>query len=291
MIMLFSGFLNAQAQMVRPPAVAGMFYPENPDKLKSMITRFLEQAEEVIPEEIGGLVAPHAGYVYSGPVAAWAYRQIQGRHYDYVIVISPSHFDYFTGVAVYSGDAYQTPLGSIQVEKELAGKLAQQHPIIQLSTHGHYVQKGSRNEHALEVHLPFLQIALGQFKLIPIVMGDQNFDDAKILADAIANTFSDKKVLIVASSDLSHYHSYETARELDLQLAKLFDAYKYKEIAMRCEGRQLEACGFGPIISMLMACEKMGFSRSKTVRYATSGDVPIGEKDQVVGYLAGVVYK
>ncbi|GAB4343557.1 MAG: MEMO1 family protein [Calditrichia bacterium] len=291
MIMLFSGFLSAQAQTVRPPAVAGMFYPENPDKLKSMVTRFLEQAEEAITGDIGGLVAPHAGYIYSGPVAGWAYRQIQGRHYDYVIVISPSHFDYFNGISVYSGDAYQTPLGIIPIEKQLATKLAQHHPDIQLSTAGHYVQPGSRNEHALEVHLPFLQVALGQFKLIPVVMGDQNLENAKILADAIANTFSDKKALIVASSDLSHYHSYKIAHEMDLQLANLFDNFKYQEISQKCESRQLEACGFGPIISMMMACEKMGFSKSKTVRYATSGDVPIGEKDQVVGYLGGVVYK
>ncbi|GAB4381332.1 MAG: AmmeMemoRadiSam system protein B [Calditrichia bacterium] len=292
MILLFSAFLSAQtAKGVREPAVAGMFYPGDPDRLTKMIDGFLQNAEPIIEGSIGGLVSPHAGYQYSGPVAGWSYRQIQGKAYDIVVVIAPSHFEYFSGASVYSGEKYLTPLGEIPVATELARKISESSPSIRLSMDGHRVGFGSRGEHSLEVQLPFLQRVLDKFELIPIVIADQSWENVKALGEALAENLKGKKALIVASSDLSHYHSYSTAYELDKKLLKLFEAFDYQKLVESCESRKLEACGYGPIATMMYACSLLGFDKSRVIKYATSGDVPVGEKSQVVGYLSGAVYR
>jgi len=292
MMLLFSAWLSAQtSDMVRMPAVAGMFYPDDPQVLSKMIDGFLAETEKVISREIGGLVSPHAGYVYSGPVAAWSYRQIVGKTYDVVVVISPSHFEYFSGSSIYPGDYYETPLGKIKIDRELARKLVDLSSTVQLSKKGHSVDFTGRGEHALEVQLPFLQRVLDDFLLVPIVMADQTLPNVEDLAEALAKTLKGKKALIVASSDLSHYHSYSTAYELDRGLLELFNAFNYQEIVENCQTRKLEACGYGPIATMMLACSKLGYNKSKVIKYATSGDVPVGEKSQVVGYMSGAVYR
>ncbi len=292
MILLYSAWLSAQtSDAVRMPAVAGMFYPDNPKVLSKMIDEFLSETEKVISGEIGGLVSPHAGYVYSGPVAAWSYRQILGETYDVVVVISPSHFEYFSGSSIYPGEYYETPLGKIKIDRKLAQSIVDNSSTVQLSEKGHHVDFTGRGEHALEVQLPFLQKVLGDFLLVPIVMAEQNLPNVEDLARALAKTLKGKKALIVASSDLSHYHPYSTAYELDKGLLDLFTAFDYREIVEKCQSRELEACGFGPIATMMLACSKLGFTKSKVIKYATSGDVPVGEKAQVVGYMSGAVYR
>lgn len=292
MILCLTAFLHAQSsEATRKAEVAGMFYPSDPQKLSAMIDGFLSQTDLVIKEEIGGLVSPHAGYVYSGQVAAWSYRQIQGKHFDVVVVISPSHFEYFSGASVYPGKYYQTPLGSVTVDQQTAKAIADEGPSIKLSESGHTPDIRGRGEHALEVQLPFLQKVLGDFPLVPIVMADQSWQNVQNLGDALANVLKDKKALIVASSDLSHYHRYNVAYDLDQKLIDLFNAYDYKEIINECERHQIEACGYGPIATMMYACSKLGFIKSKVIQHATSGDVPVGEKAQVVGYMSGIVYR
>ena len=199
------------SERIRRPAVAGMFYPGNPATLEREVAVFLESAQpEQGAKEIYGLVAPHAGYMYSGGVAARAYRQVMDRHYDVVVVISPSHHVYFEKVSVYNGDYYETPLGLIPVDKELSLLLAETDPQIIYSSIGHEGQ-----EHALEVQLPFLQHVLDDFRLIPVVMGNQNYDNILALSDALTKVLSGQNALIVASSDLSHYHPYDVAVRLD----------------------------------------------------------------------------
>jgi len=277
---------------IRKPAVAGAFYPADAAALKNQIGRFLDQAkEEKVEGEIIGIVAPHAGYVYSGWVAAYAYKQLEGKKYKTVVVISPSHHEYFRGSAVYSGDAYETPLGIIPVDKNLAKEIASKNNLVVLSTQGHSWISGTMGEHALEVQLPFLQMMLGSFKLVPIVMGDQRPEYCEALADALAEALKDKGALIVASSDLSHYHPYDDAVQRDTKVVSAFNKFDYMSLSQNCSAGTWEACGGGPISAMMMAAEKLGANKSLILKYANSGDVPEGIRNQVVGYMAGIVYK
>jgi AmmeMemoRadiSam system protein B len=292
MLLLCSTLLSAQSsEEVREAEVAGMFYPGKANDLKNMLNGYLTKTEKVVEGDILGLVSPHAGYVYSGPVAAWSYKQIEGNTYDVVVVIAPSHFEYFPGSSIFTGKYYETPLGKIPIDQELAKKLADASPDIHLSTRGHYPGPDGRGEHSLEVQLPFLQNALSEFQLIPIVIADQSWENTQNLGDALATELKDKKALMVASSDLSHYHSYDEAYKLDEALIDFFTDFEFQKILQGCENRHLEACGSGPIAVMMYVCSKMGYNKSKVLKYATSGDVPIGEKSQVVGYLSGAVYK
>jgi AmmeMemoRadiSam system protein B len=292
MILFLSAFLNAQSsQEVREPEVAGMFYPGDSTELSQMIEQYLAKTEKAVDGEILGLVSPHAGYVYSGPVAAWSYQQVKGNSYDVVVVIAPSHFEYFSGTSVYSGKFYQTPLGNIPVAQELAKQLAASDSRIKLSDVGHDPGRSGRAEHSLEVQLPFLQRTLGNFQLLPIVMAEQTVQNTEHLGDALAKVLKGKKALIVASSDLSHYHSYNDAYKLDEKLIDFFTDFNYQKILTECDERKIEACGYGPIAVMMYTCSKLGYNKAKVLNYATSGDVLVGEKAQVVGYLSGAVFK
>ncbi len=292
MALFFTALLHSQpSDQIRSPEVAGMFYPGNSRELSRMIDQYLSQTQVLVEGNIGGLVSPHAGYVYSGPVAAWSYKQVAGKTYDVVIVIAPSHFEYFSFISVYPGKFYETPMGKIPVDTDLAKELVQYDSRIQFSESGHEPGPTGRGEHALEVQLPFLQKTLGSFKLVPIVIADQSWNNVRILGDGLATVLKNKKALIVASSDLSHYHSYQAAYQMDQSLLDYFSAFDYQKILEKCEQRKIEACGYGPITAMMYACQKLGYTHSKVLKYATSGDVPVGEKSQVVGYLSGVVYK
>jgi len=280
------------SEKVRRAVVAGMFYPADVDELNEMLDSYLESAEKVIHADIGGLVAPHAGYIYSGPVAAWAFKQVEGLMYPLVVVVSPSHFEYFNGASIYDGQFYETPLGRIPIAIDYAQRLSEQDNLIRLGEPGHRLLGGGRGEHSLEVELPFLQKVLkGSFQLIPIVVAEQDWSTARVLAEALANVFKNEKVLLVASSDLSHYYPYDTAYRLDEKLIQLFESFEYESLLERVARRDVEACGAGPIVSVMYACRLLGFSKARVVKYATSGDVPYGEKEQVVGYMAGVLYR
>ncbi len=148
-----------------------------------------------------------------------------------------------------------------------------------------------RGEHSLEVQLPFLQRVLDNFQLVPIVVADQSWNNVKVLGEALARVLKGKNALIVASSDLSHYHSYSTAYRMDEPIQEYFEKFKYEDLIYACEDQVIEACGYGPIAAMLYACSLMGYNKSKVLKYATSGDIPGGDKSQVVGYMSGVVYR
>lgn len=292
MILFFTAGMGIpSSDEVRTPAVSGMFYPGDPHKLVSMIDEYLSKAKVLIKGDIGGLVSPHAGYVFSGPVAAWSYRQIMGKSYDMVVVIAPSHFERFPGVSIYAGKFYETPIGKITVDQELAAQLTRESENIRLSEKGHHAGFLGRGEHSLEVQLPFLQQVLKDFPLIPIVVSDQYWQTVKTLGSALARVLDGKKALIVASSDLSHYRPHEEARSIDQHLLDLFNAFEYRKILNGCQEQKIEACGYGPIAAMMYACSLLGYNKGKALKYATSGDVPEGEKAQVVGYMSGAVYR
>lgn len=272
-------------QSIRPPAVAGTFYTDDPDELSAQIRGFLSNVPpKALPGTVTALIAPHAGYIYSGQVAAYAYKLIEGKTYDTVLVIAPSHRYPLRGASVYPGGAYQIPLGLIPVDTDAAQRLIGGSELIS------YVSQAHAQEHSLEVQLPFLKTVLGNFKLLPVVMGACDLATCRTLAEALHEVVKDKSLLIVASTDLSHYHPYEKARVLDqivIDAVKNFDPDGlYHAIASdRCE-----ACGAGPMVTAMILAQKLGATSSAVLNYANSGDVS-GDKSSVVGYMSAAFFK
>lgn len=271
---------------IRPPYVAGAFYPADANELGKMIDGFLANAS---PEKLEGslvaLICPHAGYQFSGGVAAYAYIQLKGRSYDRVVVIAPSHFEGFTFSSIYDGEGYQTPLGVVPVDHDFAAKLTKLSSTIKISGRGHGVVEG-HGEHSLEDQLPFLQRVLGQFKIVPIVMGDQSYDECRALGIALAKAVQGTNTLILVSSDLSHYHTYDDAVSIDHQILKMIEDWDYLSLSQNTERDIWKGpCGGGPIVAAMIAAERLGAHRAQILKYANSGDVT-GEKSRVVGYGA-----
>lgn len=269
---------------IRPPAVAGQFYPDDVDALTGQISTFLKAVPpRSLPGTVQAIIVPHAGYVYSGPVAAHAYKLLQGMTYDSVIVIAPSHRYSFRGAAVYPAGAYQISLGRIPVDGDLAQKLMQQSELIRSLPEAH------AREHALEVQLPFLKTVLGDFTLLPLVMGSCDYVACEQIAAALAAAVAGKRVLIVASSDLSHYHPDREARQLDRQVIDHVTRLDAKGLYQAINAETCEACGAIPMIITMLCAQKLGATRAEQLCYATSGDVSGGDKSAVVGYLAAAL--
>ena len=276
---------SAQKSKVRQPAAAGTFYPADAKELARMVDDLLARAKPpTVTEPVTALIVPHAGYVFSGGVAAHAYALLKDRKYERVVVISPSHIDAFSFSAIYDGDAYLTPLGAVPVDKAFAAKLARLGAGLQLSSRGHLSSSG-RGEHALEVQLPFLQRVLGEFRLVAIVMGDQRYEACRNLGIALAKAVEGSQTLIVASSDLSHYHPYQDAVRLDRRVLKAIEEWDYYTMSRNFEQNIWEACGGGPIVAAMIAAERLGSRQARLLKYANSGDVT-GDRSQVVGYGA-----
>lgn len=270
---------------IRSSSFAGMFYPEGKDELKNDLGNYFTLAEEEqISEKIWGLIAPHAGYMYSGQVAAEAYNQIIGKKFDTVIVVAPSHREHFPGASVYEGDAYKTPLGNIEIDKEIAQQCVNSNERIYLSEDGH------REEHSLEVQLPFLQYALGEFQLVPIVMCDQSYDMCAYLGLVLGNILKQNDtVLLVGSTDLSHFYDYNTAVSLDNHIVNRVNKLDHEGLSKDIEKRKCEACGAGPMITVMYAVKLAGATFSKVLSYKNSGDVT-GDRTRVVGYMSALFY-
>lgn len=270
---------------IRRPAVANAFYPGVPDILTREIEKMIDESETVeLNGEIKALVSPHAGYMYSGSVAAVGYKLLADRDYSVVAVISPSHREYFPGVSVFTGQGYETPLGIVPVATELAKDLIAQDPRIVSSWAGH------REEHALEVQLPFLQKLLRNFSIIPIVMGQQDHDTCFRLGEALAAVLIEVPALIVASSDLSHYYPSSEAVRIDKVTIGLVESFDEDSLMAALEKGISEACGGGPIVAAMVASKKEGANNAKVLYYNNSGDVT-GDHSAVVGYLSAAFSK
>ncbi|MEE8577628.1 MAG: AmmeMemoRadiSam system protein B, partial [candidate division Zixibacteria bacterium] len=273
---------------IRKPAVAGTFYPANSVELTKTIAGMYSEVGKVPIEGVPvGLICPHAGYPYSGKVAAKAYKLLEGESYGTVVVLSPSHTVFFKGCSVFEGAAYETPLGMVEIDTELSAKIASVSPDIYLSNMGH-ASGSARGEHALEVQLPFLQVALGKFKLVAIVMGDQEEDTIRALGQCLGSNLTGTSALMVASTDLSHFHPEKRARKLDYsvqQAIEKFDPDSLLDILSTGKG---EACGGGAVASMLIASKRLGGETVRFIDYNTSGSIT-GQFDEVVGYLAAAV--
>lgn len=256
---------------VRNPAVAGLFYPDDPRELHAMVRDFLGavHATGTVPKAI---IAPHAGYIYSGPIAASAYARIQparGR-ITRVVLLGPAHRVGFRGLALSSADCFQTPLGRITVDQEAVKKISALPQV-------HVMDAAHMQEHSLEVHLPFLQEALGEFSLVPLVVGDAEPND---VAEVLDTLWGGPETLIVISSDLSHYHDYETAQKQDRATSQAIEQLRPDDIEYD------SACGRNPVNGLLHVARRLGL-KAKTVDLRNSGDTA-GDRARVVGYGAYV---
>ncbi|MBK7499360.1 MAG: AmmeMemoRadiSam system protein B [Ignavibacteriales bacterium] len=269
---------------IRHQQVAGYFYPADKDKLQKDIALMLQVAKpEKAFNNIFGIVSPHAGYMYSGKTAAFAYNLLKDKFYKTVIIISPSHAEYFPGISIYDGDAYETPLGIVEIDQVMVDMLVENSKIIFRGIQGH------RKEHALEVQIPFLQTVLKNFKIVPIVMGDQS----KMFVDELAEKISkvvDDNTLVVASSDMSHFYSSEEAERLDSVVEKRINDFDFEQLLKDLDDHECEACGGGPIAVMMKTASLKNIDKSLVISRSDSGDVT-GDKSEVVGYLSAVVYK
>jgi len=270
---------------IREPAVAGMFYPGDRLTLDREVDALIKRVEvKKIKGELFGLISPHAGYIYSGYTAANGYRLLEGKSVQTVVIIAPSHREYFRGISVFSGFAYSTPLGILEVDTALRSELVRDGGVIEASLSGH------REEHAIEVQLPFLQKVLVDFKILPIVMGDQGRDFCVALGKRLGKILKERNALLVASSDLSHYYPYDVARKLDQVIINDVQEFREERLLEDLDSQRAEACGGGPIVAMLIAAKELGADEVEVLHYCNSGDVT-GDKDGVVGYLSAAVMK
>lgn len=269
---------------IREPKVSGMFYPDNSADLKSYINNLLSGSKvEFNSNQIFGLVSPHAGYAYSGSSAAAGYNTLMGRNIKTAIIISPSHREYFPGISIYEGSAYKTPLGTVEINSAIREKMTSGEKFLFPGIEGHGA------EHALEVQIPFLQTVLSDFDIVPIVMGDQRKEFVDILSRALAGVW-EPGVVIIASSDLSHFHSRTAADRLDSLVEQRIKNFEHEELLADLELRNSEACGGGGIAALLKTALKCGYNKSEILSRTDSGEVT-QDLNEVVGYLSAVIYK
>ncbi|OPY79518.1 MAG: hypothetical protein A4E64_00414 [Syntrophorhabdus sp. PtaU1.Bin058] len=268
---------------VKKPVFAGSFYPGERSVLAGMIDGYLKETEpkkDRISARIFGIMAPHAGYEYSGRTAAYAYNQIKGRPYTTVILMGPTHRVPFNGVAIYPSGSWETPLGNVQVDHEITKRLMEKCPVIR-----NYPVAFER-EHSLEVQVPFLQRTLKDFRIVPMVMGMMGENDYRVLADALCELLQQHagKILIVASSDMSHFHAYREANEMDARTLKEIGALDTGRLAAGLAKGDYELCGSQAVLTLMMVAKKIG-GEATILHYANSGDAT-GDRSRVVGYGA-----
>jgi hypothetical protein len=268
---------------VRSAVVSGQFYSDMPKVLRGDIEAFLDRAVSAPDPSVRGIIVPHAGYMYSGPVAAEAYRAIRGASVDTVVIVSFLHRVFIQGILVDDADFYETPLGRIPVERELCAAIRAEAPCFAEAV------EGDLNEHSLEVQLPFLQFAIGDFSVVPVYMGEQSVANARALSDALAKHLTGRRALVVFSTDLSHFHPYHEAVRMDQKFIRMTGDRDFMKLCRSSDSGEIEACGLGPVITSLMLAETLGWDGPRLLKYANSGDVT-GDKSSVVGYAA-MVYK
>jgi AmmeMemoRadiSam system protein B len=269
----------------RKCAVCGQFYPADVGELRENLRDLIARVELRKSSEgrIAGIIAPHAGYTYSGLTAAHGYSLLRELKYSTVVIVSPSHREYFDGISVYPGDSYSTPLGVVSVDEGLRERLLNRLPALKSSSAGH------REEHAIEVQLPFLQFVLGDFRFLPIVMGDQKREYCYALGEALGIELNGEGALLVASTDLSHYHPSDAANRLDAVVIDDVGRFDFEGLMQDIEFQRTEACGGGPTVAVMLALKRLGAKRMSILHHCNSGDIT-GDSRQVVGYLSAAAY-
>lgn len=276
---------DPDSQDIRHSVIAGTWYPGSASALADTIDQFLAHVDvRAVDGELHALISPHAGYSYSGGVAAYAYKQLEGKAYPVVVVVSPLHQYYGGRFLATNRGYYQTPLGLVEVDDDMLGQLARDVSLSYLDQDG---------EHSLEIQLPFLQRTLGEFSLVPVMMGDQSPDACRQLSAALVKALEGQRALLVASSDLAHLHDYREVVVHDRAVQKYVQDFDPEGLAESLAKNEAQACGGGPIVTVMLAARERGADTAVVLKYMNSGDVTgITTPGQyTVGYLAGAVYK
>ena len=282
---------EVKAGGIRQSVIAGSWYPGQPDVLRRTLEGYLADAEKVELEgELKALISPHAGYAYSGPTAAYAYKQLEdGPAFETVAVLSPLHQAYLGRFAVTKAGYYETPLGLVEVDAELVEALDKEVPLNRVGFDG---------EHSLEIQLPFLQQVLGDFTLLPVMLGEPLSSERSLaacreLSAALAKLLRDREALIVASTDLAHLYDYNDVVRHDRVVIELVERFDVEGLARALiEGRG-QACGGAPVVAALLTAQALGANRATVLHYTNSGDVTGDRRpgSYTVGYMAAAVYQ
>jgi len=283
-IFLFFCTSSALTQGLRKPVWDGPFYEKNRERLSSQIDRFLQNVKmNGLPSgEIQAIIVPHAGYVCSGQIAAYGYKLVQGKDYETVIIIGPSHRYGFEGCSIYPQGEYQTPLGRAEIDRELASELSK-------ASRFKYVPQAHQTEHSIEVQIPFIQKTLPKSKIVPIVMGFPRKKTILTLAKALSKVLPEKKVLVIVSTDMSHFEPKKKANEIDSNTISLIQSFKTDTLIKKIENHENIMCGGGPVAASLLYVQERGKPKVQILKYGDStlcGSSP----SSVVGYLAAAVF-
>jgi hypothetical protein len=282
---------KAKVGDIRRSVIAGSWYPGQPDVLRRTLEGYLADAEKVELEgELKVLISPHAGYAYSGPTAAYAYKQLEdGPAFDTVAVLSPVHQAYLGRFAVTKANYYETPLGLVEVDAELVEALGKEVTLNHVGFDG---------EHSLEIQLPFLQHILGTFTLLPVMLGEsltsgRGLAACRELSAALAKLLRDREALIVASSDLSHLYNYNDVVRHDRVMIELVERFDVEGLARALMEGRCHACGGAPVVAALLTAQALGANRAKVLHYTNSGDVTGDRRpgSYTVGYMAAAIYQ
>jgi len=268
--------------MLRKPAVAGSWYPGSAAALAAAVDGYLSVARHELTGEVTALIAPHAGLMYSGPVAAHAYDLLRGRTFDVAVLVGPSHFVAFEGVSVYAGGGFETPFGVASVDVACVRALLASDGVVREYPSAHV------REHSLEMQLPFLQRLAPEIPIVPLVMGHQTAATARALAESLVVALTGRRALLVASTDLSHYHDAATAASLDRVVIDCVSRFDADGLQAALDARPDHACGGGPTVAVMRAARLLGARDAVVLNYGDSGDVS-GDKSAVVGYLAAAL--
>ena len=279
---------NVYAEDIQPSSLDGAFYPKDKTVLENMIYNFIQGADlEGISADIIAVISPHAGYQYSGAVSGYSFKALKGKAFNTVIIVASSHRHYFKGIAVLDKDAYATPLGKAHIDKKLTKKL------LFYDDNINNFPQFFLNENSTETQIPFIQYALPQAKIVIALIGDPSYETCLLLGDALYNAIGQRKdVVIVSSTDMSHFSSDKRARSVDKGVIGEIEKFNPKNLfeylsIMEDKDRP---CGASALVSTLIAAEKLGADKIDVLKYATSADVS-GDSKSVVGYTSAVVYR
>jgi len=277
---------SSHGNAIKSPNVKGQFYTADPKKLSKEMDRYFDAAKvDYGDKEIEILIAPHAGYVYSGSVAAYVYNAVKDKDVKTVFILAPSHYVGFDGISVWPSGGFETPLGIVPINEDLAGQLIDAHP--------KFIDAPQvfEKEHSLEVQLPFLQKIYDDFNIVPILIGQPDFKLLDHLAETLNSLMGNREdILVVVSSDLSHFHPDKIAKEIDRATLDAVTAFQPDVVYKQCRLKKMEMCGFMGVTAGVLLAQKRGYTQSELLKYATSGDVT-GDRKSVVGYASVIFYK
>lgn len=268
------------AQNIKTPNVSGQFYEADPKKLSASVEHYLRKADlPTISEDVAMIIAPHAGYVYSGPVAGYSFKAVSGKTFKTIVILAPSHYFGFDGASIWAKGAFKTPLGDVPVDENFTAQLLAADPKFTFDPSVY------EREHSLEVEIPFLQKTFSNFQIVPVILGQMSPEACLKLAKALNAIIKDRQdVLIVVSSDMSHYHDGKTAQAMDASTLETIKQLDAAGLYTNCGRRKQEMCGFIPVTTALLLAKQRNW-QPRVLKYSHSGDVT-GDNSRVVGYGA-----